>query len=477
VDVDQFSWDNPNDLVCFSAGNGGADANNNGKIDANSIGPPGTAKDCLTVGNAETYRTTPLYKWTLPASTPFHNSYCTQQTDTYSAAGFGQGLCPSSSRGTAADGRIKPEVVSPGWLYSCRSAYDNVTDGSPTDGTWPGGGYRVMNGTSMACPGTAGAAALVRQYLVQYKGIANPSAALLKAILIAGADNLSPGQYGTGNFRELYDNAAATGSPDYAQGYGRINVAKSLGMQDALTRGWCQTNVPFTSDNMTRAFYVTVRTRSAVTHPLSGVLVWTDYPGTALAANPLVNDLDLQLRTGYTGVKDSGSLVGQCLRPINEQTGADPGPGDDSVNTEEKVALAGATPNTDYTFQVSAHTLGHSGQQCVLVLTGEFDILLPVTVVEFGGASDRQATLLRWRLADGTDFVGCQVYRAASPAGPFRKVNSHLVTPGSGGYEFADQGLGPGRTKVYYRIVGVRSNGVLEKQDSPPYLVEARGGA
>ncbi len=57
--------------------------------------------------------------------------------------------------------------------------------------------YLLMGGTSMAAPLTSGALALARQYYVQQEGI-QPSAALLKATLIDGASDMTPGQYGVG---------------------------------------------------------------------------------------------------------------------------------------------------------------------------------------------------------------------------------------------------------------------------------------
>ena len=57
----------------------------------------------------------------------------------------------------------------------------------------------------MSTPLTAGAAALMREYLINEKGYANPSAALIKAALLNSAEDISPGQYGTGSTREIPD--------------------------------------------------------------------------------------------------------------------------------------------------------------------------------------------------------------------------------------------------------------------------------
>ncbi|MBL1685948.1 peptidase S8, partial [Klebsiella pneumoniae] len=67
--------------------------------------------------------------------------------------------------------------------------------------------YAYMGGTSMATPILAGGAAQVREYLAK-KGHTNPSGALMKSILITGADDLGL------NLAE--------------QGFGRANLASSI---------------------------------------------------------------------------------------------------------------------------------------------------------------------------------------------------------------------------------------------------------
>ncbi|MGZ5279910.1 MAG: S8 family serine peptidase, partial [Pseudobdellovibrionaceae bacterium] len=51
--ADQFMWDHPDMLILFAAGNSGVDKNKDGRIDAGSVSPPGTAKNVLTVGASE----------------------------------------------------------------------------------------------------------------------------------------------------------------------------------------------------------------------------------------------------------------------------------------------------------------------------------------------------------------------------------------------------------------------------------------
>jgi serine protease AprX len=57
-EVDDFVWNHRDMLICFAAGNEGRDANSRGSIDNSSLTPPGTAKNCLTVGASENLRRT-----------------------------------------------------------------------------------------------------------------------------------------------------------------------------------------------------------------------------------------------------------------------------------------------------------------------------------------------------------------------------------------------------------------------------------
>src|SRR5690606_6923550 len=105
----------------------------------------------------------------------------------------------SSSRGPVDDGRLKPEITAMGQgLVSTLSISS----------------YTAMTGTSMASPNVTGAATLLTQRFKQLNANANPNAALLKAILMNGADDMgNPG-------------------PDFRFGFGMMNTSNSLRIID-----------------------------------------------------------------------------------------------------------------------------------------------------------------------------------------------------------------------------------------------------
>ena len=106
-----------------------------------------------------------------------------------------------------------------------------------------GGCARDMRGTSMSTPLIAGAAALVRQYFLSgfYPGGSSapanqyaPSGAAVKAVLLGGAAGMDGFESDTG--------LPLAPPPSFRQGFGRLNLARSLPMQ--VTGGLlCRTTI------------------------------------------------------------------------------------------------------------------------------------------------------------------------------------------------------------------------------------------
>ncbi len=261
--VDQAAWQYKDLLILFSAGNEGVDKNRDGLVDLDSLGSPGTAKNSITVGATENNRpsitTTYGSAWSSDfPSNPIHNDRIANNAG---------GMAAFSSRGPTDDGRIKPDVVAPGTFIISARSHDPGFD--PSVGSWGvyDSNYVYMGGTSMSAPLTAGATALLREWLVRVKGIANPSAALIKALLINGAEDISPGQYTSPQEVPNY-------RPNPVSGWGRVNLVESISPA-APRRVWFKENT------------IGIGTGSVVTYTLTigsggmqwsaeGDLPWTD---------------------------------------------------------------------------------------------------------------------------------------------------------------------------------------------------------
>ncbi|MFF0448929.1 S8 family serine peptidase [Streptomyces sp. NPDC004609] len=282
--VDAFMWHNRDMLILFSAGNSGEDRDGDGVIDPDSVGAPGTAKNCLTVGAGENDRPagsipTPGkdQRWDLTRPTLGGAGHVSDDVD---------GMAAFSSRGPTDDGRIKPDVVAPGTnvlsLLS-RKLPDSV---NPLWGRLPSGhplagAYCWAGGTSMATPLVAGAAALVREHLVRDRGH-HPSSALLKAFLVNGAVPMK-GQY----------EGEIPAGPNSVSGFGRVDAARSVGVDERHRTRFADAWDDAVCSGQTRRFEV------EATEPgeeLRVTLVWTDAPSQE-GNGKLVNELYLQVLT------------------------------------------------------------------------------------------------------------------------------------------------------------------------------------
>ena len=278
--LDQFVWEHKDFCVLVAAGNDGTDHDGDGKINPMSVTSPGTAKNCITVGASENKRpefnTEKYGDW-------WPQDYPAAPFDSDPMANNAEQLAAFSSRGPTKDGRVKPDVVAPGtFILSTRS-----TQIANNNQAWaafpPSRAYFHMGGTSMATPLAAGATAIVRQYLRKKQRIARPSAALIKATLIAGATRLK--------------GSAANVVCDNHQGFGRIHLDSVLAPASPVVARFIDVRQGLTTGKL-RSYSLTVKSSAA---PLRVVLAYSDFPGPKL-----VNNLNLIL-TSPDGVKYAGN--------------------------------------------------------------------------------------------------------------------------------------------------------------------------
>jgi hypothetical protein len=339
VDVDRFMWTHKDFLIVFAAGNYGTLSMMPGTFDF-SLGSPGTMKNGLSIGSARVHTV---------------NNPSDENISSF------------SSRGWTADGRIKPDLMTPG--HNAASTRNNTVGGEVNCGASAGGG------TSYASPVAVGAAALVRQYFTDgfypsgAKNDANkmePTAALVKAMLINSAVSMT----GTDNI-----GGPISPIPSNEQGWGRIRLDKSMVFSDGTRK--------LLVDDHRETWAAGAST--PVTHTVKGVtagqalkvtLVWTDYPGVPDSppmaqpnvddpgtwnAAQLVNDLDLTV----TG--PSETYLGNVFMEGKSVTGGTA----DRRNNVEQVLLEVPTAG-DYTITVTPHSIVQEGQDFALAVTGEW---------------------------------------------------------------------------------------------------------
>lgn len=434
--IDSFLWQHQDHLVIASAGNSGSDVENgpDGVVDYDSIEQPAIAKNLLSVGATENNRPpiVPTCSTTVPEQVCW-GAYFFQQPPLVGdfVSDAVNGMAAFSARGPTDDGRIKPEIVAPGTnVISSRSHHPAAFYPQPYNDD-----YAYDSGTSMAAPMVSGLATLARQWLGSAKGMATPSAALLKALLLNGAANISPGQYGTGPAREI-----PASWPNNVEGWGRADLAASVGFGGAQ-QIWLADNRVGLQTGQTSNYTVVV----GAGQPLRITLAWTDYPASPMAQKVLVNDLDLEVQA------PDGLLLGNATAELTAACRS--AEGADRCNNIESVEIAAPLAGT-YIVRVRAPVMAQGAAQPFALAARAAQIgdapPLPAPTLQAYETSPGPALTFFWNSTPGASFYQLEQRMITTSAtdGTLQalydvKGQSISIVEDVGTYEFRVRGCNP----------------------------------
>jgi len=272
-------------------------------------------------------------------------------------------LAMFSSRGPTADGRMKPDIVAPGYTVQTARATGNDQEDV----------YSVF-GTSYSAPVVAGNAALVRQYFEEgwfpcgspgCGAPIRPSGSLVKAVLMNGGQSLkrvqkvnthSPEAKVIGEDLKPYDNS---------QGMGLVNLAATLPMNDDTKfHGFVQNNHEI-RDGEEHTFLIRAITafNKCPNPELSVTLAWYDVGATFGCTKCLLNDLDVTVQATTW----SGNADGPLYRANNKIEV-------DDRNNVERVRIF-MEKKQRYLIKVKATNLSSDSIRYSLISTGCFRVL------------------------------------------------------------------------------------------------------
>ena len=261
------------------------------------------------------------------------------------------GLANSSSRGPAADGRIKPDIGAKG---------SNVNSTVPTND------YASYTGTSMSCPGIAGIMGQLYQGYKELNGGVNPSSALMKGVLLNSADDLgNPG-------------------PDFKHGWGEVNAYQAIKILE--NNQYLNSNV---SQSVNNTHNITVPTGVI---QLNVMVYWHDLEGSVNASPALVNDIDINI-TNNNGI----TALPWLLDPSANATALNSNAtyGNDHLNNMEQITIDNPDSG-NYVLSVNGFAIPFGAQEYWVIyqyITEDVQLTYPI-----GGEGfvPGETELIRW---------------------------------------------------------------------------------
>jgi hypothetical protein len=285
----------------------------------------------------------------------------------------------------------------------------------------------------MAAPAVSGGAALLRQWLAQARGISAPSAALVKALLLNGAADLRPGQYGEGAQREI-----PAAWPNNAEGWGRLDIAGSVELSGA------QIALDDATAGLSTGQSVTYTISALAGQELRATLAWTDYPASPAAGKTLVNDLDLEILAPGGAILYGNGDADFSASPSCRSGGAD------RCNNVESTVVAAAQKGT-YTVRVRAHAVAQGPQPFAITmrLTTPSGVVPPDTPTLQVQATDDSSADLGWNAIDGATSYELQGGADASLA----SLSARLTTAETSATVI------PSTSPAYFRVRACSASG------------------
>lgn len=314
-DADPTETGNQSMVYFFSAGNDGPSES--------TLGAPASGKNVIAVGASEN-------------SDADGTDGCavdpTGADNIYDLIDF-------SSRGPAEDNRLGVTVVAVGTHVQGPASTSPFYNGSGVcDMYWPDTqtDYARSSGTSHSCPIVCGAGMIVYDFFNTHNYTkylsANPSPAMIKAVLVNTATDMYGGDNGSGG--------TLTHIPNSHQGWGNVNLGNLIDMKDSLY-SFDQEHEFTQSGQYWEKKIISVDPSK----PLKITLTWTDTPGTPSSNPAIINDLDLIVAS------EENTYLGNRFSNGFSSTGGTA----DRLNTLESVYIE--HPSSVYTIRVNAYNI------------------------------------------------------------------------------------------------------------------------